>query len=69
MKVTYRKHFRKSAEGHIHLDKPGACTISLMGAAAMTQEELNFYGRIMAKALAEVDLSRVKRFKPKNFNK
>lgn len=51
MNVIYRKHFRDYAEGHIYLDKPGAVTIELTGAASMTQEELDFYGGIMAAAL------------------
>lgn len=51
MKVTYARHYRDHAEGHIHLEKPGAVTIGLTGAASMTQEELDFYGGIMAAAL------------------
>ena len=56
--ATYKKHYHDDyAEGHIYLDKEGACTItvratiSLDGAAAMSQEELDSYGEIMAEAL------------------
>ena len=51
MKVAYSKHYRENAEGHIFMDKPGAVTIGLTGAASMTQEELDFYGGIMADAI------------------
>jgi len=56
--ATYRKHYRPftrylsdSPHGHIFLDKEGACTIGLHGAAAMSQEELDHYGKVMASAL------------------
>jgi hypothetical protein len=51
--VVYRKHYRDHAEGHIFLgqEKLNAVTIELTGAAAMTQEELDFYGEIIAEAL------------------
>ena len=55
--ATYKKHHKDSPEGHIYLDKEGACTItvratiSLDGAASMPQEELDKYGEIMAEAL------------------
>ena len=49
--ATYKKHGYDHAEGHIYLDKEGACTITLEGAAAMSQEELDKYGEIMAEAL------------------
>jgi len=49
--ATYKKHGYDHAEGHIYLDKEGACTITLEGAASMTQEELDSYGEIMAEAL------------------
>ena len=51
--ATYKKHFLDitQAEGHIYLDKEGACTITLSGAASMSQDELNHYGEIMAEAL------------------
>lgn len=52
LKATYSAHHRKHAEGSIFIDKPGACTISLVGAASMTQAELNGYGEIFAKSLA-----------------
>tara|TARA_Y100000310_G_scaffold339796_1_gene433599 strand:- start:489 stop:677 length:189 start_codon:yes stop_codon:yes gene_type:complete len=49
--ATYKKHGYDHAEGHIYLDKEGACTITLEGAASMSQEELDSYGEIMAEAL------------------
>lgn len=51
MKIKYSKHCRPHAQGHIYIDKPGACTVSLVGAAAMTQEELDIYGEIFQTAL------------------
>lgn len=53
MKVTYSRHYFDQPEGHIYLDKPGACTITLTGAAAMSQDELDKYGKIIARALAK----------------
>ena len=49
--ATYKKHHKDSPEGHIYLDKEGACTITLEGAASMSQDELDKYGEIMAEAL------------------
>jgi hypothetical protein len=50
--ATYKKHYHNDyAEGHIYLDKEGACTITLEGAASMSQDELDKYGEIMAEAL------------------
>ena len=55
--ATYKKHHTVHPAGHIYLDKEGACTItvratiSLDGAAAMSQKELDSYGEIMAEAL------------------
>ena len=49
--ATYTKHHRDDPEGHIYLDKEGACTITLTGAANMPQHELDRYGEIMAEAL------------------
>lgn len=43
-KYSYSKHHRDHAEGHIYIDKPGACTINLQGAYSMTQEELDALG-------------------------
>tara|TARA_Y100000034_G_scaffold136029_1_gene210360 strand:- start:819 stop:1070 length:252 start_codon:yes stop_codon:yes gene_type:complete len=52
-KASYKAHHKDDAQGHVFLghDKQGACTIGLTGAAAMTQDELNFYGEIFATAL------------------
>ena len=49
--ATYTKHHRDDPEGHIYLDKEGACTITLSGAASMKQHELDSYGKIMTEAL------------------
>jgi hypothetical protein len=49
--AVYVKHYKDDAEGHIFLDKSGACTITLIGAAAMPQNDLDRYGTIMAEAL------------------
>ena len=63
MKIEYHRHYRPDAEGHIFLDKKGACTIALTGAAAMTQEELDFYGEIMAVALNNMTPAQKKQVK------
>ena len=49
--ATYHRHHGDDPEGHIYLDKEGACTITLEGAASMSQDELDKYGEIMAEAL------------------
>jgi len=56
--ATYKKHYNDYPEGHIYLDKEGACTMTISGrmifldgAASMSQEELDGYGEIMAEAL------------------
>ena len=52
--AVYLKHYKDAAEGHIYLDKQGflgACTITLKGAVAMSQDELDYYGKVMAEAL------------------
>ena len=50
--ATYKPHYKAGEpEGHIYLDKQGACKITLTGAAAMKQHELDSYGEIMAEAL------------------
>lgn len=54
MKVVYSPHFRNDAQGHIYLDKPGACTVNLSGSNAMSQAELDFYAGIMAQALKDM---------------
>ena len=53
--AKYTNHHKDYSEGHIFLDKDGACTITLTGAAAMTQEELDYYGELFAKALNKKD--------------
>jgi hypothetical protein len=50
--ATYKTHYKVGEpEGHIYLDKQGACTITLTGAASMKQHELDSYGKIMTEAL------------------
>lgn len=49
--VHYSTHFRDFPEGHIYINKEDACTITLTGAASMTQEELDTYGKVFAEAL------------------
>jgi hypothetical protein len=48
--ATYSRHYKTDAQGHIFLKKEGACTINLVGAAAMSQEELDGYGELIAEA-------------------
>jgi hypothetical protein len=40
-KFSYSPHNFEHAEGHIYIDKPGACTITLTGAHLMEQKELD----------------------------
>lgn len=59
LNATYTPHHRDTAEGHIFLGhgKVGAVTIGLVGAASMTQKELDFYGKIIAEALRNLSPS------------
>ena len=43
-KYTYNKHYKSYSEGHIFIEKEGACTITLTGASSMSQEELDEFG-------------------------
>ena len=54
--ATYSKHYFDYPQGHIYLNKGGACTITLEGACSMKQEELDNYAKIMTKALNENNL-------------
>ena len=56
--ATYNRHYKDTAEGHIFLQKRGACTITLEGAMAMTQKELDKFAEIMVKALNEHELNK-----------
>jgi hypothetical protein len=47
---AYSPHYKTNAEGHLFLNKNGACTITLTGAASMPQEELNEFGKLIAAA-------------------
>ena len=49
---TYSRHYKEDVRGHIYLgdDKKGACTIQLIGAASMSQVELDCHGKRMAAA-------------------
>jgi len=49
--ATYKKHHKDSSEGHIYLDKEGACTITLEGAASMSQDELDAFAAHMVNGL------------------
>ena len=51
--AKYTNHYKDHSEGHIFLEKNGACTITLTGAASMTQDELDYYGELFTKALNE----------------
>lgn len=52
MTVQYSPHnFDDRAEGHLFIHKRGACTITLTGAASMSQEELNEWGTLIASLL------------------
>jgi|TARA_Y100000296_G_scaffold8585_1_gene10117 hypothetical protein len=62
--ATYHKHHGDDPEGHIYLDKEGACTITLEGAASMSQDELDSYGEIMAEALNKSSVYRGKKVYP-----
>jgi len=53
--ATYSRHYKSDAQGHIFLNKEGACTIGLTGAASMSQEVLDVYGELMAEALNKVN--------------
>ena len=59
--ATYHKHHSDDPEGHIYLDKDGACTITLTGAVSMSQDELDSYGEIMADALNKSSVYRGKK--------
>ena len=52
-KSVYSPHYKTYAEGSIFIDKEGACTITLTGAASMSQKELDVYGALFAEALNE----------------
>ena len=54
MKASYKRHYKDDSQGHIFLNKDGACSINLVGAASMTQEELDFYGEIFANAVSKM---------------
>jgi len=49
--AEYSGHHKDSSEGHIFLAKDGACTMTLTGAASMSQQELDKYGNLFAHAL------------------
>lgn len=50
-KATYSRHHFALPEGHVFIDKPGACTVTLVGAASMSQDELDRYGELLAQAI------------------
>ena len=51
MRASYKECYYDHSEGYIFLDKEGACTITLTGAVAMSQEELNKWGELIAESL------------------
>lgn len=52
MTVKYSPHYVEDrAEGHLYIEKRGACTITLTGASSMSQEELNEWGTLIASLL------------------
>lgn len=52
-KYTYNQHYKTYAEGHIFIEKEGACTVTLTGAASMTQKELDELGKKIVDLLNE----------------
>jgi len=50
-KYTYNGHYKSHSEGHIFIEKEGACTINLTGAASMSQKELNEFGEKIVELL------------------
>ena len=50
-KYVYNGHFKDYSEGHIFIEKEGACTITLTGAASMSQKELDDFGNKIAELL------------------
>lgn len=65
MKVTYSRHYRPNAEGHVYLYKPGPCTIEVTGAVAMSQEELDWWGEKIAAALRRIKSEDIPNFEPR----
>ena len=49
--AKYKPHWKDNSEGHIFLNRNGACTITLTGAASMSQAELDYYGELFTNAL------------------
>ena len=62
--AKYTRHHGDHPAGHIYLDKEGACTITLEGAASMSQDELDIYGKVMAEALNKSSIYRGKKSHP-----
>jgi hypothetical protein len=44
---SYSPHYRETSQGHLYIKKEGACTIQLEGAYAMSQEELDKFGKLI----------------------
>ena len=56
---SYSPHYKDDAQGHIFMkNKEGACTIQLVGAASMTQEELNILGKKICYAVNNLDYNK-----------
>jgi len=62
VKFSYRKHYlnhvASHAEGHIYFDvEKGPCIFHLVGAASMSQEQLDQLGEVIAKLLSSANPS------------
>jgi ribosomal protein L1 len=58
LKFSYSKHYLNHAEGHIFFDvDKGPCIFHLIGAASMSQEQLDQLGEAIAKLLSSTDPS------------
>jgi len=56
----YSPHYFDTAQGHIFINKEGACTIQLEGASAMTQAELDEFGKLIVDAVnAKLDKKKI----------
>jgi len=49
--AKYTRHHGDHPAGHIYLDKPDSCTITLTGAASMPQHELDAFATHMVNGL------------------
>ena len=54
MDAQYVNHHRGDAQGHITIHGPIGMTINLVGAAAMSQMQLDFFGELFEKAIRDM---------------